>query len=265
MTISKFESLLRNENYAENTIAAYAYALKEFRKRYHEVTRPNVLLYKAYLIGTYKPSTANLRIQGINKYLDLSGKGHFKLKSLKVQEPAFLNNVISNEDYAFFKNRLREDGRLKCYFAVWFMAATGARISELVQLKAEHIWVGYFDVLSKGGKCRRLYIPWPLQKEMLEWAGKRSGYLFLNRSGGRISIRGISLLIKRYAIEYGLNPNTVHPHAFRHLYAKNFLDRHNDLALLADLLGHESIATTRIYLRKSTLEQRNLINQIVDW
>ena len=100
---------------------------------------------------------------------------------------------------------------------------------------------------------------------MLEWAGKRSGYLFLNRSGGRISIRGISLLIKRYAIEYGLNPNTVHPHAFRHLYAKNFLDRHNDLALLADLLGHESIATTRIYLRKSTLEQRNLINQIVDW
>lgn len=57
----------------------------------------------------------------------------------------------------------------------------------------------------------------------------------------------------------------VHPHAFRHLYAKNFLERHNDIALLADLLGHESISTTRIYLRKSTLEQQVLIDRIVDW
>lgn len=66
-------------------------------------------------------------------------------------------------------------------------------------------------------------------------------------------------------LKYGLNAQVVHPHSFRHLFAKNFLDRRNDLPLLADILGHVSISTTRIYLRKSTQEQRDLINQIVDW
>ena len=62
-----------------------------------------------------------------------------------------------------------------------------------------------------------------------------------------------------------MNEHVVHPHAFRHLYAKQFLERYQDIALLADLLGHKNISTTRIYLRKSTTEQRKLINQIVDW
>ena len=70
-----------------------------------------------------------------------------------------------------------------------------------------------------------------------------------------ITTRGISQQLKNYAIKYGLNEKVVYPHSFRHHYAKNFLEKFNDLALLADLMGHESIETTRIYLRRSCLEQ----------
>ena len=110
-----------------------------------------------------------------------------------------------------------------------------------------------------------LYIPCQLREETLQWLDRDSGYLFLNRYGERITTRGVASRLAFYARKYGINPVVVHPHAFRHRYSKNFLEKHSDLALLADLLGHENIATTQIYLRESTLEQRKLIDQIVDW
>ena len=71
--------------------------------------------------------------------------------------------------------------------------------------------------------------------------------------------------LRDFAIRYKIDPAVVHPHAFRHLFAKNFLDKHNDISLLADLLGHESIETTRIYLRRSTSELYHVINHVVTW
>ena len=115
---------------------------------------------------------------------------------------------------------------------------------------------------------RRLYFPDKLQKEAIQWIEKeerRSGYLFLNARGGQLTPRGISLRLKEYAAKYGIDPSLVHPHAFRHLFARNFLKKENDIALLADLLGHSSIETTRIYLQRSSLEQGRMVDKIVDW
>lgn len=154
------------------------------------------------------------------------------------------------------------------YFVVWYLAATGARVSELIQIKIEHIEIGYFDLYTKGGKLRRLYIPKKLRKETLEWleeTHRSSGYLFLNRYGDRITTRGISQQLKNYADKYGLDKKVVYPHSFRHRYAKNFLEKYNDIALLADLMGHESIETTRIYLRRTASEQQALVDKIVTW
>ena len=150
-----------------------------------------------------------------------------------------------------------------------FLAATGARVSELIQLKVEHIRLGYLDLYSKGGKLRRIYIPCTLQKEALEWlmTEKRrdSGFVFLNRYSERITTRGISGQLKKLAIRYGLDPVVVYPHSFRHRFAKSFLERCNDIAFLADLMGHESIETTRIYLRKTATEQRSIVDKVVTW
>lgn len=257
--------MLRQENYAENTITAYIYAVKVFYTRYSEPTKQNLLAYKSELIESFKPRTANLRIHALNKYLTWIGKANLRLQSIKIQEDSFADNVISNEDYTYLRRCLREEPDKKWYFAVRYMAATGARVSELIQIKVEHVRAGYLDIYSKGGKVRRLYIPKQLRDETLNWLDRDSGYLFLNRYGKRLTTRGVASRLAFYARKYGINPAVVHPHAFRHRFAKNFLEKQNDLALLADLLGHENIATTRIYLRKSSLEQRKLIDQIVDW
>ena len=140
--------------------------------------------------------------------------------------------------------------------------------SELIQIKIEHVELGYFDLYTKGGKLRRLYIPKKLRTETLEWledTNRSSGYLFLNRYGERITTRGISQQLKNYADKYGLDKKVVYPHSFRHRYAKNFLEKYNDIALLADLMGHESIETTRIYLRRTASEQQELVDKIVTW
>lgn len=253
---------------AQNTIAAYLYAVKEFDSKFKELNKKNLLVYKTFLIESYKPKTVNLRIQAINKYLDFIGKSKLRLKSVKVQQRSYLENVISNADYNFLKNKLKQEGNLEWYFVVRYLAATGARVSELVQIKIEHIHIGYFDLYTKGGKVRRLFIPKKLREETIIWLeknGRGNGYLFLNRFGERITTRGIAQQLKNYAEKYGMNTKVVYPHSFRHRFAKNFLEHYNDISLLADLMGHESIETTRIYLRSTSSEQQQIVDKVVTW
>ena len=232
------------------------------------MTKENLLAYKGYLMEYFKPKTVNLRIQAMNKYLEYLNQDSFRLNAVKIQQKSFLENVVSNADYQFLKKKLKSDGNMQWYFVVWYLAATGARVSELIKIKVEHVNLGYFDLYSKGGKLRRLYIPKRLREETQKWLQeieRQSGYLFLNKYGNRITARGISQQLKNYANKYGLDQAVIYPHSFRHLYAKNFLEKYNDIAMLADLMGHESIETTRIYLRKTATEQRELIDKIVTW
>ena len=141
-------------------------------------------------------------------------------------------------------------------------------MGELIQIKVEHLHLGYMDLYSKGGKVRRIYFPDRLCKEALPWytsQGRKSGFLFTNKSGKPLTPRWIHSYLKVLAVRYGVDPRTVYPHSFRHRFAKNFLKKFNDISLLADLMGHESIETTRIYLTHSTSEQRQTIDQIVTW
>lgn len=264
----EFEEYLKDQNLAKNTVISYLFTLKQYNELYDCVSRKNLRDYKVYLIDHYKPQTVNLRIRAINCYLESIKKEKWKLSSIKVQQKPFLENVISEADYLYFKNRLKEDNEVYWYFVVRFLAATGARVSELVQIKVEHVKAGYLDLYSKGGKLRRIYIPQALRKEALAWfdeTQKKSGFIFVNKYGDCITARGIATQLKCLAKRYGLDPNVVYPHSFRHRFAKSFLERYNDLSMLADLMGHESIETTRIYLRKTSTEQQNIINQVVDW
>lgn len=266
--IVEFERHLRCTNLAENTVKSYLFAVRQFHERYDSVTKRCLKEHKAWLIEQYKPKTVNLRIRAINCYLESIGKSSWALSSVKVQQKAFLENVISEADYTYFKNCLKRDGNLLWYFVIRFLAATGARVSELVQIKVEHIKLGHLDLYSKGGKLRRIYIPKTLQEEALAWLNeihRDSGFIFLNRFGERITTRGISGQLKKLAVQYGIDPAVVYPHSFRHHFAKSFLERCSDIAFLADLMGHESIETTRIYLRKTATEQRALVDNIVNW
>ena len=127
-----FEVYLRNTNLSENTIASYKFAVKQYFAQFDTVTQKKLRDHKMWLIESYKPKTVNLRIRAINCYLDSIGKGEWKLQFVKVQQKAFLENVISEADYEYFKSCLKRDGELFWYFAVRFMAATGVRVSELI-------------------------------------------------------------------------------------------------------------------------------------
>lgn len=266
--VTKFETFLRRLDLAKNTVSSYVWTVNYFERTYKEFNKKNLLAYKGYLVENFKPQTVNLRLQAINKYLEFIKQDKLKLRFIKVQQKNFLENVISNADYKFLKSSLLNDGYKDWYFIVWFMTATGSRVSELLQIKAEHVQIGHLDLYTKGGKMRRIYIPKTLQKEALQWLQERqisTGYIFLNRFGERITTRGIAMQLKHFANKYGLKREVVYPHSFRHRYAKNFLDRFNDIALLADLMGHESIETTRIYLRRTASEQRQIVDKIVNW
>ena len=148
----------------------------------------------------YKPSTVNTRIYGINQYVaalqsggDMSDTGPYtpaasidflepyKLPSVRHQQKPFLNNVISKRDYERLKRGLKRDNNMFWYFVVRFLGATGARVSELIQIKAEHMQIGCMDLYSKGGKVRRIYFPEPTgqphysqgHKQPAEGAGKK--------------------------------------------------------------------------------------------
>lgn len=268
MMLQQFEEYLLQENMAKNTIQAYLFTIRDYFAHHKDLSKKNLLLYKTYLIENRKAKTVNLRLQALNRYLAFAGKSKWRLKSVKVQQRSFLENVISHADYVFLKNQLKQEKKMEWYFVVRFLAATGARVSELVQIKVEHIQTGYFDIYTKGGKVRRLFIPYILQQEALQWLEtqqRQSGYMFLNRYGQRITPRGIAQQLKNFAQRYQLPPQVVYPHSFRHRFAKNFLEKYQDIALLADLMGHESIETTRIYLRRTATEQRQIVDEVVVW
>ena len=266
--VTKFQKFLEKNDLSASTIRSYVWTVNHFIAQYEKIDKENLLAYKGFLIEHFKPQTVNLRLQALNKFLEFTNKERLKLKFVKVQQKNFLENVVSNADYKFLKTKLKNDGYTEWYFVIWFLAATGARISELLQIKVEHIEVGYLDLYTKGGKIRRLYIPKKLRDEATIWLKNKeisSGYIFKNRFGDRISARGIAQQLKYFAEKYGLNKKVIYPHSFRHRFAKNFLEKFNDISLLADLMGHESIETTRIYLRRTASEQQSIVDKIVTW
>ena len=275
--LGDFTHYLRRKDLSPNTIAAYLFGIRLFFNRHQELTPENLRTFHSFLIAEYLPASANQRIHSLNHFLLFLDEckpemfpavGHYRLPAIKLQQNSFRDQIISNDDCKELQQRLKQDNESFWYFVVRFLVTTGVRVSELTQIKVEHLDCGYLDLYSKGGKVRRIYIPDSLCKEALEWCasiGRNSGFIFLSRNDQPITPRGIQYQLKHFAQRYHLNPDTVYPHSFRHRFAKNFLYRCDDIALLADLMGHESIETTRIYLTRSSKEQQTLLDDIVTW
>ena len=275
--LPEFENYLKHKNLSPNTVSAYGIALKKYFTAYEEISTSSLQEHRAVLIEQYRPSTTNQHIHALNQFLCFLEDCHsdsfhklsgFRLKALKKPRSSFQDFVISNEDCSLLQESLLRDGQFFWYFVVRFLVTTGVRVSELTRIKIEHLTCGYLDLYSKGGKVRRIYITNTLCEEALLWChslGRTTGFLFARNNGAPVTARGIHSQLKHYAQCYGINPATAYPHSFRHRFAKNFLNRSGDIALLADLLGHESIETTRIYLTSSSKEQQDLLDELVTW
>lgn len=266
-----FKNYLIDLEESDNTIKQYLYCLKSYKEEIGDVlNKDRFRKYKQILLMKRKPKTVNVRIAGIIKFIKFYANykkdkryEEIIIKNVKMQNKTFLNNIISIEEFKKICEYAKQNEK-KYYFIIKFMGYTGARISEVIKTDVNSIMRGYLEIISKGGKFRRIYIPENLQRELIQWIKKNKieGFIFKNKYGQVISARGISGELKKIALKIGIDHKKVHPHSFRHMFAINFLKSNKDITLLADLLGHSNLDTTKIYLRRTEEEQKEIINSI---
>ena len=261
-----FERQLKHNDIAPNTITSYSYALNEYLEFSKGLVSPDRLLdWKGDIMLTLASSTVNVRINALNKYFRLKDV-NYHMRTIKVQRKMYAENVISFEDYLYLKKKLKRDKDWKNYYLVWALGSTGCRVSEINRLKVEHIKAGRMVIYGKRRE-RVVYIPQKFQRECLEYLSsihKEEGFIF-EENGDPMNTHKIENEVKKLAYKYKIAPEVMHPHSFRHMYAKACVKNGMDVFDLSDLLGHASIETTRLYLRKSLNEQSEVVNRIVNW
>ncbi len=265
--LTRFEEYLRNRELSQNTILNYLISMKQFFQMFSEVSKENGIKFKGHLQSRKaKPSTINMRINAFNTYCKMLGEGQNRVKTIPVHQETTVNNVISRKDYQRLLEELRKDGNHRWYFTVKILAMTGARVSEAVRITKEDFDVGCAEMWTKG-KIRRIYIPLKFRLEAAAFYAELDGkeLLIRNKRGGAISTRGVAYMLQSFAKRYQIDKRVMHPHAFRHLFAMEFLKETNNLALLSDLMGHSNVTTTAIYTRMTREQQEHIINSTIDW
>lgn len=258
--------LSQEEDYSSNTLRVYYDSIKKFFEYSNEITSDNCRRFiKTMEDKGMKPSTIRLRITAIER-LSKFIKSPVVIKRPKFQRTLNTENVPNESEYNKLLSYLYSQSNKDRYFWVKILATTGARISEFIQFKWEDILSGEVTLKGKGNKYRRFFFSKSLQKEVREYVRETSktGLIAVGRFGP-VTTRGIAQLMKEWALRCGIPKEKIHPHAFRHFFAKMFLKKNNDVIHLADILGHGSIDTTRIYLQKSYEEQKREFDKSVTW
>ena len=261
MDLSDFKVFLMEKERSSETIESYLWTVNTYFKTYGEINKLSLLEFKNKLINENSPATAAQRCFAMNAYCEFIGKPELKLKGVRVHNTTGVENVITEEEYKHFLNCLLKDGNIKTYWLLRYLAGTGARVSEILKMKKSDLDIGMCTIWTKG-KIRTIYIPKTLIDESREYFNSTEGeLLFPNRYGKPMGRTGVHRQIEKYGLRYGIRKEVLHPHAFRHFFAIEFLKQNNNLTLLSSLLGHESVTTTSIYLRQSTKQQMEELNK----
>lgn len=267
LQINKYLDWLQTENdYSDNTAKSYIHTIKDFFKYSNEFSLEQSKRYVRSLEELkMKPGTLNLRITGLEKYSEFIGKP-IKMKRLKIPRKLQADNIPTEEEYARLLEYLKTKNNQDHYYWIKVLATTGARASEFLQIKWEDILNGEVTLKGKGSKFRRFFFNKNLQNEVRRYVSEteRTGHLAMGKFGP-ITSRGLYINMQEWGRKCGIDKSKMHPHAFRHFFAKMYLKKNKDVVQLAELLGHGSIDTTRIYLQKSYDEQKREFNRSVTW
>ena len=249
-----------DHDYSPHTLRVYSDSVKQYFSYFDEFTQENCRRFIAMLEQKgFKPQTIRLRITSLERLGDYLKKP-IKLKRPKYKRNLNTENVPTEAEYQKLCSYLKTENP-RYFFLVKLMGTTGCRVSELKQFTFEMIQEGTTTLKGKGSKYRQFFFI----KEMQQLAKGRSGLVMLNKYDKPLSERGFSFQLKRYCELCGINPAKGHAHAFRHFFAKMYLKKTKDVIQLAELLGHGSVDTTRIYLQKSFAEQKREVNRVVSW
>ncbi len=224
------------------------------------ITKETVIAYKKYLQENYAVRSVNSMLASINSFFSFFGWDDLKVKSLKLQQQVYCpaEKELTKAEYTRLCKAAQRRHNERLNLILQTICGTGIRVSELQFITVEAAKCGEAVVRCKG-KTRAVFIVRELRQKLLRYAAEqniRSGMIFVTRTGKPISRTNIWREMKALCIEADVNPQKVFPHNLRHLFARVFYGIEKDIAKLADILGHSSINTTRIYIISTGMEHR---------
>ena len=260
--IAKFKNHLTLEERSAATIEKYIRDVSAFAVYAQEaaITKETVIGYKKHLLERYAVRSVNAMLAGLNGFFVFHGWHDLKVKTLKLQQQVYCpeEKELTKQEYARLCRTAerRKNQRLSLIFQT--ICGTGIRVSELRYITVEAAKQGEAVVNCKA-KTRTVFLVKALRQKLLRYAaeqGIKSGMIFVTRTGKPIDRTNIWREMKSLCQEAGVNPEKVFPHNLRHLFARVFYGIEKDIAKLADILGHSSIDTTRIYIISTGTEHR---------
>ena len=267
--VEAFKAYLCEEEKSGNTKDKYERDARAFAAYCggREITKETVIAYKQYLIDSgYAVRSINSMLASINSLLSFLGWYELRVKSLKVQQQIFCpeEKELSRAEYERLCRTAERKHNERLSLIIQTICGTGIRVSELPFITVEAVRKGDATVSLKG-KTRNVFIVRELQKKLLCYIAEQKitkGAVFVTRTGKPVSRTNIWREMKNLCHEAGVNPEKVFPHNLRHLFARVFYGIEKDIAKLADILGHSSINTTRIYIISTGTEHRQRMEQM---
>ena len=260
--MGEFEKYLREEERSSATIEKYLRDLRSFAEFVGggEISKSTVLSYKNKLLESYAISSANSMIAAINCFFRFCGWYELCVKQFKVQRNAFCSEEreLTREEYLRLIETANSKKNLRLSLIIQTICSTGIRVSELQYITVEAVNRGEAVVNCKG-KTRRIFIVSTLRKKLLQYIKDKkisSGTVFITKGGRAISRNNVWKEMKSLCDQANVSRRKVFPHNLRHLFARTFYGIEKDIAKLADILGHSSIDTTRIYIVTTGAEHR---------
>ena len=260
--IENFRKNLELQEKSTSTIEKYIRDVKAFSV-YAEnsaITKEKVIAYKKYLRNNYAVRSVNSMLASINSLFNSLEWHDLKVKSLKLQQQVFCSEdrELTKAEYARLCKTAKRKKNKRLNLILQTICGTGIRVSELQYITVEAAKQGEAVVNCKA-KTRSVFIVKELKQKLLRYAAEqniKSGMIFVTRTGKLISRTNIWREMKALCVEANVNPEKVFPHNLRHLFARVFYGIEKDIAKLADILGHSSINTTRIYIISTGTEHR---------
>lgn len=267
-TLAAFARQLGEEERSPATLEKYLREVRQFAAFLggREVTRELAAAWREELSARQSPATVNGKLTALDRLLAFLGWEDCRVKHLRVQRQLFRDSAreLSREEYARLVETARRLGRSRLSLLMETICATGIRVSEVLYITAEAVREGRTEIALKG-KIRTILLPGKLCRKLEKYARQKkitSGELFLTRSGRPMSRKQIWAEMKGVCRAAGVAPSKVFPHNLRHLFARCFYRVSRDVAKLADVLGHSSIETTRIYLISTGAEHARTLDQL---
>ncbi len=267
-TLAAFARQLGEEERSPATLEKYLREVRQFAAFLggREVTRELAAAWREELSARQSPATVNGKLTALDRLLAFLGWEGCRVKHLRVQRQLFRDSAreLSREEYARLVETARRLGRGRLSLLMETICATGIRVSEVRYITAEAVREGRTEIALKG-KIRTILLPGKLCRKLEKYARQKkitSGELFLTRSGRPMSRKQIWAEMKGVCRAAGVAPSKVFPHNLRHLFARCFYRVSRDVAKLADVLGHSSIETTRIYLISTGAEHARTLDQL---